>query len=49
VTDKVPKNEDRVSYFRYVLFFWISWPLKMEPKGCPKMSATNHHSILHNI
>jgi len=31
------------------LSFWISWPLKMGPIGCPETSVRNYHYTLRNI
>ena len=28
---------------------WISWPFKIGPICCPKMSVRNYYSMLHNI
>jgi hypothetical protein len=28
---------------------WSSWPLMMEPVGCPETSVQNYHSMLRNI
>jgi hypothetical protein len=46
--EKVPIKKIFSVNFSHILFF-ISLPLKMGPKGCPKMLVRNYHSTLCNI